>query len=175
MFSVGGFYSFLPPYPPPPHIHKIAFTKILHSEKLLFSPPRLHSWVESSLRGVISQAAWQLGSLSPPPLPSLHRCLPPPPPPPLLPFLFLLPARYEQLVSCLQAWWWCIRCAEPRAESRAEHCSGVESGGGGGAAGMATGSGEGWGGEATAAAIITAVLLLYLKPCSITTRATWPC
>ena len=96
MFSVGGFYSFLPPFPPPPHIHKIAFTKILHSEKLLFSPPRLHPWVESSLRGVISQAAWQLGSLSPPPLPSLHRCLPPPPPPPLLPFPFLLPARYEQ-------------------------------------------------------------------------------
>ncbi len=177
MFSVGGFYSFLPPYPPPPHIHKIAFTKILHSEKLLFSPPRLHPWVESSLRGVISQAAWQLGSLSPPPLPSLHRCLPPPPPPPLLPFPFLLPARYEQpgmsslSAACRLGGGACIRCAAPRAESRAEHCSGVESGGGGGAAG----SGEGWGGEATAAAIITAVLLLYLKPCSITTRATCPC
>jgi hypothetical protein len=64
----------------------------------------------------------------------------------------LLPGRYEQpgmsslSAACRLGGGACIRCAAPRAESRAEHCSGVESGGGGGAAGMATGSGEGVGG-----------------------------
>ena len=101
---------FLPPYPPPPHNHKNAFTKNATFREIVISPPRLHSWVEFLLAGCYVTGSLAAFLLLPSPL---RRCLPPPPPP-LLPFLSCHPPGMSSWsADCRLAAVVVVRCAEP--------------------------------------------------------------